>query len=40
MPSITYALGFTKSYARAVNMDEVELAQQLRVELKKYFGWS
>lgn len=33
LPSITYALGFAKSYARAVGADEVEIARELRGEL-------
>ncbi|RYY24469.1 MAG: helix-turn-helix domain-containing protein [Sphingomonadales bacterium] len=33
LPSITYALGFAKSYARAVGVDEVEIARDLRSEL-------
>ncbi|QIG78468.1 helix-turn-helix domain-containing protein [Stakelama tenebrarum] len=33
MPSPTYALGFAKSYARAVGADEVAIARQLRGEL-------
>lgn len=32
-PSSTYCIGFVKAYARAVNEDEQELAQQLRAEL-------
>jgi cytoskeletal protein RodZ len=32
-PSPTYCVGFVKAYARAVNEDERELAQQLRTEL-------
>lgn len=33
LPSITYALGFAKSYARAVGADEVAIARELRLEL-------
>jgi cytoskeleton protein RodZ len=33
LPSQTYALGFAKSYARAIGLDEVALASDLRVEL-------
>jgi transcriptional regulator with XRE-family HTH domain len=33
LPSITYALGFAKSYARAVGADEVTLGRELRGEL-------
>lgn len=33
LPSITYAIGFAKSYARAVEMDEVAIARELRGEL-------
>ncbi|WP_293881701.1 helix-turn-helix domain-containing protein [Sphingomonas sp.] len=33
LPSHTYALGFAKSYARAIGMDEVALATDLRTEL-------
>ena len=33
LPSVTYALGFAKSYARAVGADEVEIARDLRIEL-------
>lgn len=33
LPSITYALGFAKSYARAVGADEVAIARELRIEL-------
>jgi transcriptional regulator with XRE-family HTH domain len=32
-PSPTYCIGFVKAYARAVDEDEQELAQQLRTEL-------
>lgn len=33
LPSQTYALGFAKSYARSIGMDETALATDLRVEL-------
>ena len=33
LPSITYALGFAKAYARAVDVDEVAIARELRGEL-------
>jgi cytoskeleton protein RodZ len=33
LPSPTYALGFAKSYARAIGVDEIALAADLRVEL-------
>jgi cytoskeleton protein RodZ len=33
LPSITYALGFAKAYARAVGADEVAIARELRIEL-------
>lgn len=33
LPSVTYAMGFARSYARAVGADEVALATQLRGEL-------
>lgn len=33
LPSITYALGFAKAYARAVGADEVTIARELRAEL-------
>jgi cytoskeletal protein RodZ len=33
LPSITYALGFAKSYARAVGADEVAIGRELRAEL-------
>ncbi|NYT41520.1 DUF4115 domain-containing protein [Sphingomonas sp. R-74633] len=35
LPSITYALGFAKAYARAVNADEVAIAKELRTELNR-----
>jgi cytoskeleton protein RodZ len=37
LPSITYALGFAKAYARAVGTDEVEIARALRFELDTKF---
>ena len=33
LPGKTYAMGFAKSYARAVNLDEVKIGQELRTEL-------
>lgn len=33
LPSVTYAIGFAKAYARFVGADEVEIARTLRVEL-------
>lgn len=33
LPSLTYSIGFAKSYARAVGADEVEIARALRTEL-------
>jgi cytoskeleton protein RodZ len=33
LPGKTYAIGFAKSYARAVNLDETKIAQALRGEL-------
>ena len=33
IPGTTYALGFTRSYARAMEMDEAKLGSELRVEL-------
>ncbi|RYY46907.1 MAG: helix-turn-helix domain-containing protein [Sphingomonadales bacterium] len=33
LPSVTYSIGFAKSYARAVGIDEVEIARELRTEL-------
>lgn len=33
LPSVTYAMGFAKSYARAVGTDEVAIARELRAEL-------
>lgn len=33
LPSSTYALGFARQYARAVGLDEIGLARDLRVEL-------
>lgn len=37
LPSITYAMGFTKAYARTVGLDEVELGRELRQELGSTF---
>lgn len=33
LPSVTYAVGFAKSYARAVGMDEVEVGRDVRADL-------
>ena len=33
LPSVTYSIGFAKSYARALGADEVEIARELREEL-------
>lgn len=33
LPSITYALGFARQYGRAVGLNEIELARDLRIEL-------
>ena len=33
LPSVTYASGFAKAYARAVNVDEVSIAHDVRAEL-------
>jgi cytoskeletal protein RodZ len=33
LPSITYAMGFGRSYARAIGVDETEVARALRAEL-------
>lgn len=33
LPAPTYAVGFARSYARAIGADEVEVARDLRVEL-------
>ena len=33
MPSATYSVGFVKSYARAVGLDDAELGRDLRLEL-------
>lgn len=37
LPSITYAMGFAKAYARAVDEDEVAIARDLRSELAHDF---
>lgn len=37
LPSITYAMGFTKAYARVVGLDEAELGRELRRELGSTF---
>jgi transcriptional regulator with XRE-family HTH domain len=36
LPSVTYSIGFAKSYARAVGADEVEIARELRTELGRH----
>lgn len=33
LPSITYAMGFAKAYARAIGADEVDIARDVRAEL-------
>ncbi|UVO55345.1 helix-turn-helix domain-containing protein [Sphingomonas sp. SUN039] len=33
LPSITYALGFARQYARAVGLNEIDVARDLRAEL-------
>ncbi len=33
LPGKTYAMGFSKSYARAVNLDEAKIGHELRAEL-------
>lgn len=33
LPSITYAMGFTKAYARALGVDEVAIARDVRAEI-------
>ncbi|AQR75020.1 helix-turn-helix domain-containing protein [Sphingomonas sp. LM7] len=33
LPSITYSMGFAKSYARAVGVDEVAIGRELRLEI-------
>lgn len=35
LPSSTYAVGFTRAYARAVGLDEVRIAQLVRVDVAK-----
>lgn len=35
LPSITYAVGFARAYARAVGENEAEIARNLRIELGK-----
>ena len=37
LPSITYAMGFAKAYARIVGLDEAELGSELRKELGSTF---
>lgn len=38
LPAITYCTGFTKAYARALGLDEVALAHDLRNELSAFGG--
>lgn len=38
LPSTTYAIGFVKSYARAIGADEVALARELRAETSSMFA--
>lgn len=38
LPSPTYAIGFVKSYARAIGADEVALAKELRAETSGMFA--
>jgi len=38
LPSPTYAIGFVKSYARAIGADEVALARELRAETSGMFA--
>lgn len=38
LPSPTYAVGFVKSYARAIGADEVALARELRAETSSMFA--
>lgn len=38
LPSPTYAVGFVKSYARAIGADEVALAKELRAETSTLFA--
>lgn len=35
LPSPTYAVGFARAYARAVGLDEVEIAREVRAEVAK-----
>ena len=37
LPSITYAMGFTKAYARVVGLEEAEVGRELRKELGSTF---
>lgn len=37
LPSITYAMGFTKAYARVVGLEEAEIGRELRQELGSTF---
>lgn len=38
LPAITYCSGFTKAYARALGLDEVAYARDVRAELEDYRG--
>jgi cytoskeletal protein RodZ len=38
LPGLTYCIGFAKSYARALGMDEVEIARDVRAELSNQGG--
>jgi cytoskeleton protein RodZ len=36
LPSVTYAMGFAKAYARAVGADEIDIARDVRAELGQF----
>lgn len=36
LPSVTYAMGFAKAYARAIGADEIGIARDVRAELGQY----
>lgn len=38
LPAVTYCIGFAKSYARAIGLDEVEIARDMRAELNLQDG--
>ncbi len=38
LPGVTYCIGFAKSYARALDLDEVEIARDVRAELNTQGG--